>query len=207
VVKFFKRDDMEISAALVKKLREQTNAGMMDCKKALTASQGDFDQALEYLREKGIASARQKASRLAEDGAIGSYIHADGKMGVLIEINCETDFVARTDSFRQLVRDLAMQVAGAQAQWVSSEDVPASQLEEVKSGLLEKFATQGGSGKSQEAFLEAGLSEFYATHCLLAQSFLRDAARTVEQLIQEHVLSLGEKIAARRFVCYRLAQN
>jgi elongation factor Ts len=198
---------MEISAALVKKLREQTNAGMMDCKKALMASSGDFDKALEYLREKGIASAQQKASRIAEDGAIGSYIHADGKIGVLIEVNCETDFVARTDSFRQLVRDLAMQVAGLQPRWVSVQDIPASQLEEVKSALLAKFATEGSASKSQEAFLEEGLSEFYLSHCLLTQSFVRDGTRTVEQLIQEHVLSLGEKIMVRRFVCYRLAED
>src|SRR6478752_8579615 len=190
---------MEISASMVKELREKTGAGMMDCKKALTETSGDFEKAIEFLRKKGIASAAKKAGRLTKEGAVTSYIHGEGKVGVLVEVNCETDFVARTEQFRQLVKDIAMHIAAAQPQWVRSEEVPADVIAKEKEIAVAQMQASGKPAAVLEKIAEGKISKFYEDTCLMKQVFVKDPNKTIEQLLKETIATLGENIMVRRF--------
>jgi elongation factor Ts len=196
----------DISAALVKELRERTGAGFMDCKQALVAADGDIEKAAAILRAKGLAAAAKKSSREALEGLISSYIHTGGRVGVLIEVNCETDFVARTDEFQKLVRDLAVQVAGLAPLYVDEERIPPAELEARKAELLADEAT----GKKPEAIraqiVEGQLKKWYSQVCLYDQPF-RDEERTVRELINDRIATIGENIRVRRFTRYALAEE
>ncbi len=164
----------EVTSAMVKDLREKTGAGMMDCKKALLESGGDVEKAITWLREKGLATAGKKAGRSATEGAVGSYIHLGGKIGVLVEVNCETDFTARNEKFQALVKDVAMQIAWSDPEWVRREDVPADELDKEKSAIRGELREQGKPEAMWEKILPGKLEKFYAKHCLLDQAFFRD---------------------------------
>jgi len=195
-----------ISSEMIRDLREKTGAGMMDCKKALTESDGDFEKAVSLLRKKGLATAAKKAGRIASEGSIGSYIHM-GKIGTMVEINCETDFVARTDAFRELVKDLAMHVAAANPSYLSIEDVPQNVLDQEK----EIYRAQITNKPPQviEKILEGKIEKFYADTCLLEQIFIKDPdqKKRIKDLIAEYVARLGENIVVRRFVRFQLGET
>jgi elongation factor Ts len=198
---------VEISASLVKELREKTGAGMMDCKKALTETSGDFEKAIEYLRKKGIASAAKKAGRMTKEGAVTSYIHGEGKVGVLLEVNCETDFVARTEQFRQLVKDIAMHIAAAMPQWVRPEEVPADTIAKEKEIAVAQMQASGKPAAVLEKIAEGKIKKFYEDNCLLQQVFIKDPNKTIEQLLKETIATLGENISVRRFARYALGEG
>ena len=183
----------EVSASSVRDLRDRTGAGMMDCKKALAEVNGDVEKAIVYLREKGLAAAAKRAGRTAADGLVESYIHAGGKIGVLIEVNCETDFVARTDDFRGLVRDLAMQVAAANPRYVSREDVPADVLEQERQIYAAQAASSGKPAQVIEKIVTGKIEKFYADVCLLEQAFIKDADKPVCQLVSDAVVEDGRE--------------
>ncbi len=191
----------------VVKLRASTGAGMMDCKKALTESDGDFDKAVIWLREKGIAAAAKKADRIAAEGAVGSYIHMGGKIGVLVEINCETDFVARSEQFLTLLKDVAMQIAAANPKYVRIEDVPAEEVEKEKEILTQQSLNEGKPANVVEKMVEGRIHKFYKEICLLEQEFVKDTSKTVKEVINEAVLAIGEKINVRRFVRYEMGEG
>ena len=195
----------EITAALVKDLRDRTGAGFMDCKKALAETDGDIDKAIEYLKQKGVAKAAGKAGREARDGLVASYIHAGGKLGVLIEVNSETDFVARNDDFQKLVKDIAMQVAGMAPKYVTIDDIPAEELAAKKAELLADEATQAKPEEIRERIVEGQLNKWYKDVVLYEQTF-RDTELTVGQLVTEAVARIGENIRVRRFVRYELGE-
>jgi elongation factor Ts len=196
-----------VSAAAVKELREKTSAGMMDCKKALAETGGDFAKAEELLRKKGLVRAQGKASRVATEGLVASYIHMGGKIGVLVEVNCETDFVARTDGFQQLVKDVALQIAALNPTWVSREEVPA----DVVAKEVEIAKAQVRDGKKPEAILEkiaqGKLEKFYEERCLVDQPFVKDDKKKVGGMITESVAKIGENIRIRRFVRFVLGEG
>ncbi len=196
----------DISAGLVKELRERTGAGFMDCKQALVAADGDLDKAAAILREKGLAAAAKKASREALEGLISSYIHTGGRVGVLIEVNCETDFVARTDEFQKLVRDLAIQVAGLSPQYVDADRIAEADLERKRAELAADPATAGKQAEIREKIVEGQLKKWYREVCLLEQPF-RDEERTVRDLVTEKIAVIGENIRVRRFVRYALGED
>lgn len=198
---------MTISAGLVKELREKTGAGMMDCKEALTQNSGDFEKSVDWLRKKGIASAAKKAGRLAKEGVVHSYIHGEGKVGVLVEINCETDFVARTEQFKNFVRDVAMQIAAAQPQWVRSEEVPAEILAKEKEIAIEQMKASGKPAAVLEKIAEGKVKKFFEETCLLNQLFVKDSTKTIEQLLKETIATLGENISIRRFARFVLGEG
>ncbi len=197
----------EVSANVVKELREKTGAGMMDCKKALAETGGDFAKAEEMLRKKGLARAANKASRVAAEGVVASYIHMGGKVGVLVEVNCETDFVARTEGFQQLVKDIALQIAAMNPGWVSREDVPA----EVVAKEVEIAKAQVRDGKKPEAILEkiatGKMEKFYEERCLVDQPFVKDDKKKVGEMITEQVAKIGENIKVRRFARFVLGEG
>jgi elongation factor Ts len=197
---------MEITAAAVKELRERTGAGFMDCKRALEEAGGDIEQAIAALREKGLAAAAKKAGREAREGLVSSYIHAGGRLGVLIEVNCETDFVARTDEFQKLVRDLAMQVAGLAPLYVDVEHIPADVLEAKKAALLADEATQAKPEAVREKIVDGQLRKWYREVCLLEQPF-RDEERSVRDLVTEKISTIGENIRVRRFTRFALGEE
>src|SRR5690242_9911212 len=174
---------MEISAKLVKDLREKTGAGMMDCKNALVEAKGDMDQAIVYLRKKGLASAQKKASRVAAEGMIGHYIHAGGKLGVLVEVNCETDFAARSEDFHSLVKDIAMHIAAQNPTYVKREDVPAEELQKEREIYRDQARASGKPEQIIDKIAEGKLESFYQMVCLYDQPFVKDPAQSVEQLI------------------------
>ena len=196
----------DISAASVKELRERTGAGFMDCKRALTETEGDLDKAIVVLREKGLAAAAKKSDRDAREGLVSSYIHTGGRVGVLIEVNCETDFVARTDEFQKLVRDLAIQVAGLSPLYVDADQVPAADLEAKKAELLADESVQKKPENIREQIVEGQLKKWYSQVCLLDQPF-RDEERTVRDLITEKIATIGENIRVRRFTRYALGED
>jgi elongation factor Ts len=196
----------DISAAKVKELRERTGAGFMDCKNALVEAGGDLDRATAILRERGLAAAAKKSSREARDGLVSSYIHTGGRVGVLIEVNCETDFVARTEEFQKLVRDLAIQIAGLAPLYVDESGIPADQLEARKSELLADPATQKKPENVRPQIVDGQLKKWFAQVCLLDQPF-RDEDRTVRDLITEKIATIGENIVVRRFVRYALGED
>ncbi len=189
-----------ISAQLVKELRQATGAGVLDCKEALEANDGDLDKAVVYLREKGMAAAARRASREAKEGLVGSYIHAGSKVGALVEVNCETDFVAHTDEFQELAHDLAMQVVAAKPSYLTPEDVPAEILEEEKVKYREQMRDSGKPDQIVERVVEGKLQKFYEEACLMEQPFIKDNAITVGELVKQKNALLGENIVVRRFV-------
>ena len=197
----------EISASAVKELREKTGAGMMDCKKALAESGGDFGKAEEFLRKKGLASAAKKAGRAATEGAVGQYVHMGGKIGVLVEVNCETDFAARNEAFQALVKDIAMHVAAAAPQWVRREEVPA----DVVARELEIAKGQAREQKKPEAIIEkiaqGKVDKFYKETCLLEQAFVKDDKKTVEDVVKDAIAKIGENIQVRRFARFVLGEG
>jgi len=197
----------EVSPALVRELRDRTGAGMMDCKKALSEVQGDIDKALVYLREKGLAAAAKRAGRTAADGVVSSYIHAGGKIGVLIEVNCETDFVARTDDFQHLVKELAMQIAAANPRFVRREDVPAELVEQERSIFAVQAANSGKPPAVIEKMVGGKVEKFFADVCLLEQPFIKDPDTQIGRLISDAVTKLGENIVVRRFARFQLGEQ
>ena len=197
----------EVSPALVRELRERTGAGMMDCKKALSEVQGDLERALVYLREKGLAAAAKRSGRTAADGLVSSYIHAGGKIGVLIEVNCETDFVARTDDFQTLVKELAMQVAAASPRYVRREDVPAAVLAQERSIYAAQAAGSGKPAAVIEKMVHGKVEKFFADACLLEQPYIKDPDKAVHQLLSDAVAKMGENIVVRRFVRFQLGEQ
>ncbi len=197
---------MAITADMVKQLRAETGAGVLDCRNALEKTNGDFQKAVELLRQKGLAAAEKKASREAREGIIGSYIHTGAKVAALVELNCETDFVARTPDFQQLARDLAMQVVAAAPLYVKPEDVPAEVVERVKQEALAEIAGSDKPAAVVERIVEGKLAKFYDETCLLRQNFIRDEALTVENLIKQAIAKMGENIIVRRFVRYEIGQ-
>ena len=208
---------MAITAALVKELRDMTGAGMMDAKKALVETDGNIDKAVDLLREKGLAAAAKKAGRIAAEGVVQSYIHAGGRIGVLVEVNCETDFVAKTDDFQSLARDIAMQIAAVNPTYLNREEVPAEVIEHEKQVLLEQAKVEAeedvkaGRKPKPEAVLEkmvAGrIEKFYKENCLLEQVFIKDGDKTVTDVINESIAKIGENINVRRFVRYALGEG
>jgi elongation factor Ts len=198
---------MEVSAAAVKNLREKTGAGMMDCKKALAESGGDLDKAVDYLRQKGLAAATKKASRTASDGAIGAYVHPGGKIGVLVELNCETDFVARTAEFQNLLKDIAMQIAAANPRYIRSEEVPSEHLEKEKEIYRRQALESGKPEKVVEKIVEGKIDRFYSEVCLLEQSFIKNPDQKVADILTEAVGRLGENIQVKRFSRYQLGEG
>lgn len=189
----------EITAEMVKLLREATNAGVLDCKKALSEANGDFEAAVETLRKKGLATAAKKASRDANEGIVGSYIHGGSKVATLVEVNCETDFVARTDQFQQLARDLAMHITAARPQWVNREDVPAEAVDKEKEIYREQVAGSNKPPQVIEKIVEGKLDKWYSEVCLMEQPFVKDPDVTIKDLLTTSVASLGENIRVRRF--------
>lgn len=196
----------DISAGLVKELRERTGAGFMDCKQALVASGGDLDKAAAWLREKGLAAAAKKASREALEGLVSSYIHTGGRVGVLIEVNCETDFVARTDEFQRLVRDLAVQVAGLAPLYVDEATIPPADLEARKAELRADDAVLKKPENIRGQIVEGQLKKWFSQVCLYDQPF-RDEERTVRELVNDRIATIGENIRVRRFTRYALAED
>ena len=198
----------EITAALVKQLRDATGAGMMDCKKALTDADGDLDRAAEILREKGLASAAKRADRAADQGRIDSHIHFNNTVGVLIEVNCETDFVANTEEFGQLVKDVALHIASPAAPtFLSRDDVPGDVLDAERRIAEAQAREQGKPDDVVPRIVEGKLEAYYKDHCLLEQPYVRDDSKTIRQLLDEVGAKLGEKVAVRRFVRYKLGEG
>ena len=191
----------------VSKLRQTTGAGMMDCKKALTETNGNFDEAIKYLREKGIAAAAKKADRIAAEGAVGSYIHMGGKIGVIVEVNCETDFVAKSDAFQNLVKDIAMQIAAAKPLYVTEAEVPASALEAEKEILKAQALNEGKPAAVVEKMVEGRIKKYYKDVCLMDQEFVKDSSKTISEVVNEAILAIGEKISIRRFVRYEMGEG
>ena len=199
-----------MALALVKELREKTGAGFMDCKKALTEAAGDLDQAVRWLREKGLAAAAKKAGRATSEGLIGSYLHAGGRIGVLVEVNCETDFVAKTPDFQGLVRELAMQVAAASPalpRYVRREEVPAEVVEQEREIYRAQAKGSGKPDKVIEKIVEGKIDKFLSDICLLEQPFIRDPEKTVKEIVSEAIAKLGETINVRRFARFQLGES
>lgn len=198
---------MSISAQQVKELRELTGAGMMECKSALQEAEGDFEKSIVILRKKGLAAAAQKATRIASDGLIVSYVHPGGKIGVLVELNCETDFVAKTREFQELAKDLAMHIAALDPKYLRKEDVPPEVVEREKEIYREKAKSSGKPANVIEKIVEGQLSKFYADFCVYEQAFVKDDKITVGQLISERVVKTKENINLRRFIRYKLGDG
>lgn len=198
---------MEITSAMVKELRDRTQAGLMDCKKALIAADGDMDRAVEILREKGLAASSKKAGRVAAEGMVDSYIHMGGKIGVLVEVNCETDFVAKTDKFKELCHDVALQIAASNPQFVSKEDVPKENIEKEREILRVQALNEGKPEKIVERMVEGRIEKYYKEVCLMEQPFVKNPDITVSDLVNEATLASGEKISIRRFVRYQCGEG
>ncbi|MDO4203159.1 MAG: translation elongation factor Ts [Selenomonadaceae bacterium] len=197
----------QITAAMVKDLRETTGAGMMDCKKALAAVDGDKEKAIDWLREKGMAAAAKKDSRVAAEGACVSYIHAGGKIGVLVEVNCETDFVAKTDDFIDFAKDIAMQIAAANPTCIRREEVDTAAIDHEREVLRQQALNEGKPEKIVEKMVEGRLEKYYKEVCLMEQPFVKDPDKTIEQLVKEKIAKIGEKISIRRFTRYQLGEG
>jgi len=196
-----------ITAAMVKELREKTGAGMMDCKKALTETNGDMDKAIDYLREKGLAAASKKAGRIAAEGVVEAYIHMGGRIGVLVEVNCETDFVAKSDEFKALAKDIAMHIAASRPEYVSREDIPAEVLEHER-GLYRQIAlNEGKPEKIIDKIVEGKIDRYVTEVCLLEQPFVKDPDITVGELITAKIAKIGENIAVRRFARFERGEG
>ena len=196
-----------IKASDVKALREKTGAGMMDCKNALVKTDGDMDEAIKVLREKGLASAAKKAGRIAAEGVVDSYIHMGGKIGVLVEVNCETDFVAKTPVFKTLVKDIAMQIAASNPLFLSADDVSEDVINEEKAILRAQALAEGKPEKIVDKMVEGRIKKYYKEVCLLEQPFVKDTDKTVSDLVTEKIAEIGEKISVRRFVRYEMGEG
>jgi elongation factor Ts len=197
----------EITAQMVKELRERTGAGMMDCKNALNECTGNMEQAVDALRKKGLAAAAKKAGRVTAEGAVGSYIHGGGKLGVLVEVNCETDFVARTDQFQELVRDIAMHIAAAEPKFVRREEVTADVLDRERAIFQDQALASGKPANVVEKIVQGKMEKYYSEFVLLEQPFVKNPDVTVTQLIAEKVGKIGENIQVRRFVRFKLGEG
>lgn len=198
---------MAITAAQVKELREKTGAGMLDCKKALEESGGDIERAAEILREKGLSAAASKAGRAATEGLVESYIHGEGRIGVLVEVNCETDFVAKTDNFKRFVRDIAMQIAAAAPLYVSKDEVPEEELNKEREILRAQALNEGKPEKIVDKMVEGRISKYYTEVCLLEQQFIKDPDVTVAELLNSMIAQIGENISIRRFARFELGEG
>jgi elongation factor Ts len=198
---------MEISVELVKDLRQRTGAGVVDCKKALQEAKGNVDAAIDYLRRKGLATAAKKAGRIASDGLVSSYIHAGGKMGVLVEVNCETDFVAKTEDFQTFVKNIAMQIAAANPQYIRREEISVEVLEKER----DIYRTQALEGEKPakviDKIVEGKMERFYSEVCLLEQTYIKDSDITIKELLEALIAKLGENISIRRFVRFQLGEG
>jgi len=197
---------MAISAEQVKTLRDQTGAGMMECKKALLEADGDFEKAVTLLRERGLAAAAKRADRQTREGIIGHYIHAGGRLGVLAEVNCETDFVAATEEFQELVRDIAMQIAASNPSYVRREDVRQEEIEREKEIYHNQAQSAGKPEKIMERIVEGKLNKYYSEVCLYEQPFIKDPELTVEELIKAKIAVLKENIAVKRFARFKVGE-
>jgi len=198
---------MEITAQMVKQLREATGAGMMDCKQALAATEADMEKAVDFLRKKGLAAAAKKAGRVTAEGAVGSYIHAGGKIGVLVEVNCETDFVARTEAFQELVKDIAMHIAAAEPRAVRREEVTQDVLDREKAIFSEQALASGKPPAVVEKIVAGKMEKYFSEFVLLEQPFVKNPDQTVAQLISEKVAKIGENIKIRRFARFKLGEG
>jgi elongation factor Ts len=198
---------MAISAQMVKELREKTGLGMMDCKKALEETNGDMVQAVEHLRKKGALKAAKREGRSTTEGVIGSYIHMNNKIGVLVELNCESDFVAKTDDFSALAKDLCMHVAASYPKWVAPGDVPADVLDKEKEIYITQAKEEGKPEKIWEKIAEGKLKKFYSENCLLEQPFVKDTDKSVEALLKEYIAKLGENITVGRFARFEVGKD
>ena len=198
---------MAITAAQVKELREATGVGMMECKKALTETNGDFEKALEWLRKKGIASAEKKAGRVAAEGVVESYIHMGGKIGVIVEVNCETDFVAKTPEFKAFVRDIAMHIAAANPAYLTREEVPAEILDKEREILRAQALNEGKPEKIVDRMVEGRVEKYYKENCLVDQQFVKNSDMTITQFVNERIQTTGENIKIRRFVRYEMGEG
>ncbi|RKJ80504.1 MULTISPECIES: translation elongation factor Ts [unclassified Pyramidobacter] len=197
---------MEITAAVVKELRDRTGCGMMDCKKALVECNGDAEKAIDFLREKGLAKAAKKADRNAKDGRVFSYIHNTGKIGVMVEIDCETDFVAKTDEFQQLGHDIAMQIAAANPAYVTPEDVPADVLEREKNIYREQLIAEGKPADRLDKIIEGKVRKYYEQSCLLEQAWIRDGDKKINDLVIALIAKMGENMKVRRFSRFSIGE-
>jgi len=198
---------MEISMELVKDLRQRTGAGVMDCRTALQEAKGNIEGAIDYLRKKGLATAAKKAGRIATDGLVSSYIHAGGKIGVLVEINCETDFVARTDDFQTFVKNIAMQIAAANPQYIRREEVPPEVLEKERQIYRTQALDSGKPEKVIDKIVEGKLERFYSEVCLLEQTYIKDSDQTVREVLEAMIAKIGENISIRRFARFQLGEG
>ncbi len=198
---------MEVSASMVKDLREKTGAGMMDCKKALGETGGDFQKAIDYLRQKGLATAAKRAGRIASEGVIGSYVHAGAKIGVMVEVNCETDFVAKTDDFHAFAKDISMHVAAINPLYIQREDIPADVLEKEREIYRVQARSTGKPEKVIDRIVEGKLEKYYSEVCLLEQPFVKDPDVSVKDLLNSLIGKMGEKIEIRRFCRFQVGEG
>ncbi|MDF2565068.1 MAG: Elongation factor Ts [Massilibacillus sp.] len=196
-----------ITAAMVKELREMTGAGMMDCKKALGETEGNIEKAVDFLREKGLAAAAKKAGRIAAEGVVEAYIHGGGRIGVMVEINCETDFVAKTDDFKELARDVAMQIAATNPLFVRREDVDPTVIEHEREVFRAQALNEGKPEKIVEKMVVGRIEKYYKEICLMEQSFIKDPDQTISQIINGKISKIGENISVRRFTRYQLGEG
>lgn len=196
-----------ITSEQVKELREKTGAGIMDCKKALTETNGDIEKAVSFLREKGLAAASKKSGRVAAEGAVGSYIHMGGKIGVIVEVNCETDFVAKNDDFQTFVKDIAMHIAAANPSYLAKEDVPAEVIESEKAIYKQQAINEGKPENIAEKMVEGRVTKMYKEICLLEQPFVKNPDLTITELLKEKISTIGENIVIRRFARYQMGEG
>ena len=196
-----------VTAAMVKELRELTGAGMMDCKKALTETEGNIEKAVDFLREKGLAAAAKKAGRVAAEGVVETYVHGGGRIGVMVEINCETDFVAKTDDFKSLAHDIELQIAAKNPMVVRREEVSEEVLEHEREVLRAQALNEGKPANIVEKMIVGRIEKYYKEICLMEQEFIKDPDKTISQLINEKIAKIGENITVRRFTVYQLCEN
>lgn len=198
---------MAITTEQIKKLREETGAGILDCRKALEQADGDFDMALEFLREKGLATAAKRSDRETLEGTVELYSHGNGRVGVMVEVNCETDFVSRSQAFRTFAHEVALQIAASSPHYMKAEEIPAQVLDEQRSLELARARAEGKSGEEAEKFVESRLEKYQEEVCLLRQPYIRDETITVEKLLLQNVAAIGENIVIRRFARWELGEN
>ncbi|MDH5506049.1 MAG: translation elongation factor Ts [Anaerolineae bacterium] len=198
---------MAISTEQIKELRQATGVGVLDCREALEKANGDFDKAVDYLREKGLAKAAKRAGRDASDGTVELYSHGDGRVGVMVEVNCETDFVARSDAFRKLAHEIALQIAAAAPQWVTDEDIPEAALEREREIARNRAKEEGKPDNILDKIVEGSIEKFKNEACLMRQKYIRDENLTIQDLVSENVGSIGENIVIRRFARWELGEN
>lgn len=198
---------MDITLDMIKTLREKTGSGMMDCKKALAEANGDIEKAVAWLREKGIASAAKKSGRIAAEGIVDSYIHANGRIGVLVEVNIETDFAAKNEMFKNFVKDVAMQIAAMNPKWISADQVPVEEVEKESEIIRNKALNEGKPEKILDRIVEGSIKKFYDENCLLNQSFVKDDSKTMDSYLKEMIATIGENISIRRFARFEMGEG